>query len=360
MGTAIEPEIVESEDAAGALPVIKYNVTDQKLAEIEEKYMPLVINGVDDRDGYKVVHDARMDVKRLRVEVDKRRKALGEDARRYLDDVNSEAKRIIGRLTPVEEHLKSQEDAIAAEKERLKAEAEAAARKLLEDRLEQLRQVEATLHPMVVEQWSDEEFATELQKATEAFAEKRRIAAEAEAARKAEEDRLAKEREELERLKAEAEAKAAEERRLEAEKLAAERAELEKLKAEQEAAAQAERDRLAEEQRKQQEAQAAIDAEKRKLDEERIAREAAEKAKLEEQERVAWEKAEAEERATREAEAAALVEAQRPDREKLLAVAEAVGEIGVPAVSEDLIGLRQMVVDILNNAQQAIRNVVIE
>jgi len=95
----------------------------------KEEFMPLTITGINDTTGYDAVHKARIVMKNKRVEVEKMRKDI---KRYYLDkgnEVDAKAREINSLLDPVESYLKEQEDAIDAEKERIK---------ILKDRQESL------------------------------------------------------------------------------------------------------------------------------------------------------------------------------------------------------------------------------
>lgn len=238
----------------------EFRISDAAIAAMAEDYLPLVIAGIDDADGFRKVHEARMVVKSKRVEVEKVRKALKEDALKYGRMVDAEAKRIAALIAPIETHLKEQEDAYNAEKERIRNAA--------------------------------------------------RLKAEAEARAKAEAEAA--------RLRAEQEAES-ERLRVERKKIEAERAAIE-----------AERRKIEAEQRRIAEAEAA----KRRAEEmERAQAEAAERAKRETEERIARQAAEAKAKADAEEAARIKAEALKPDREKLLAVAQALKAMQIPSVS---------------------------
>jgi len=257
--------------------LIAYAVTDTAIATLAERFLPLKIKGVEDKEGFAAVHEARMTVRNYRVDVEKKRKELKADALEYGKKVDAEAKRITALLAPIEGHLEVEENAYNEAREaiknaaRLKAEAEAKAK------------------------------------------------AEAEAA-----ELKAKQEAEAARLKAEAEKLAAERKTMEAERRKLEEAQAE-IRRRDEALA-AERQRLAN-----------IEAARqREIERQRIAKEAAEKARIETEARL---KREAEEAATREKVAAEAAESARvraeqlrPDREKLLIVAACVAGINVPMV----------------------------
>lgn len=117
----------------------RFSLADAAIAEMQQQFMPLSINGIEDAEGYKRVHAARMTVKGHRVEVEKLRKELKADALEYGRKVDGEAKRITALLAPIESHLEAEEKAIDDAKEairnaaRLKAEAEERARREAEE-----------------------------------------------------------------------------------------------------------------------------------------------------------------------------------------------------------------------------------
>lgn len=267
--------------------LISFPVADVAIAELSAKYMPLKVTGLNDLAGLAAVHDARMIVKGLRVDVEKKRKELKADSLAWGKKVDGEAARITALLEPIETHLEAEESIVVKEKERKAAEEAAAKKAILDKRLAALTAVRKLANPLEVEKMTAGQFEDFLAEATAANAKRLADEAAAEAARKAESDRLA-----------------------------AERAELDRQKAEQAAA------------------QKLLDDERRKLELERAKAEWAEKAKQEAEARHAKQIADAE-AARMAADAASLrAEALRPDKEKLLAVADAVQAIVVPEVGE--------------------------
>lgn len=259
-----------------------FQPTDAAIADMAKRYMPLAIRDLDDAEGFKLVHAARMHVKACRVQVKKTRKALKADALEYGRRVDGEAARITAALDPIETHLETQEKRITDERERIKREAAEAEQRKLE---------------------------------AEAKAKREAEEAAAKAIRDAEEARLKVEREKIE----------AERRELEAQRASAE-AERRKV----EAAQQAERDRLAAEQR-------AITEAKEKADRAEFERLAKIKAEQEARERVEREKAAEEARKIEQAaviEAERLrIEAMRPDVEKIKAMGAVLRSIQWPTVT---------------------------
>ena len=163
----------------------------------------------------------------------------------------------------------------------------------------------------------------------------------------------------------------AERLRLEAEQKAKEEAEAARIKAEQEAEnarLKVEADRLAEQQRQINEERQEIEAEKKRLadieaarlreiETQRREREAAERAKIETEQRIAREAAAAKAKAENEEAARLRAEALRPDKEKILAVAEALNAINIPEVSGAAFTAARQVRDIIAEACNKIRTI---
>jgi hypothetical protein len=247
---------------------------------MRNEYMPLVIQSPEDKAGAAKVHQARMTVKNTRISVEKKRKELKEDALRFGQAVDAEARRITTELVEIESHLEAQEAAVAAEVKRRADEAARIRRERLDARMAALADVRSFLSPALVEPMSDEQFQAEL--ASAAAANRARIEKEQEEARAKDAERVRIEQE----LAAERERLAAEQARMDAERR--------------------ERERL------QAEAQAAIDAERRALEQERL------RLKVEEEKRLAAEQARMDERLRLErAEAARVEREQAAERERI-------------------------------------------
>lgn len=143
----------------------KFNVTDAAIAEMKDSFMPLKINGIDDKEGYKKVKEARIIVKNKRIEVEKRRKELKEDSLKYGRAVDAEAKRITGLLVPIEYYLQHQEDVIEQEKDRIRME------KLnrIRERINALAEYGERVDVAILEEMPDEIYAIKLASAKAAY-----------------------------------------------------------------------------------------------------------------------------------------------------------------------------------------------
>ncbi|MDD2657782.1 MAG: hypothetical protein PHD04_03955 [Candidatus Pacebacteria bacterium] len=309
-------------------------VADAVIAQMSEKYLPLKIKGLDDKAGYKAVHDARMVVKDTRVKVEKKRKELKEDALRYGQAIDKEANRIKGLLEPVEAHLTEEEKAVDDALEAIKKKKERQEEIRIQARRDRLAALgvgfngqmwtyqNENLPDALLKIASDEQFeqfANKFQEAVEAEKEKKTAE---EAKRKEEEERLAKmaaeqeaERQRFEAIKREQEEEErkrhirekleADERERQAEALRKEEKRIADEKAEWERIKKAEQDEI-----------------KHRQELDVVRREAAEKARLQAIEDV---KREAEEKAEQERLAkiaAEKKEARRPDKERLIAFAD--------------------------------------
>lgn len=188
----------------------KFDIADAKIAELKKEYETLKIHGIDDKDGYKVVHNARMDIKARRVAVEKMRKNLNENAQTYISAINSEAKRITELLKPIEEHLQQEEDNFKAEKERIKQEQERQEQERIQNRVTALlnsgcnydgvlyRIGEVRIDALDIKKLSDEDFDKHLSQVKEAHAVILQEKEEQERKEKEERERLERERKEME------------------------------------------------------------------------------------------------------------------------------------------------------------------
>lgn len=137
-------------------------------------------------DGIGKVEQAHKQVKRLRIDIDSRRKSLNEGALTYQRTVNAEAKRLTAEIEPIETALSSQrrihEEILLKEQQ----EKHAAKRAVLTARIEKLAQAGCIVNDVAaLEAMSDDEFllhcVSEIAKAVS-------MRLEQEAARKAAED----------------------------------------------------------------------------------------------------------------------------------------------------------------------------
>lgn len=297
-------ELVPADKYSSALA--KENITDKVIADLKAAFLPLKIESVEDKAGYKAVKDARIKTKSVRVLASKICKKGREEAIAEQRGWVAKEKEITAQISEVEEHLEQQEKWFDAEKLRIKQEEEAriAAIKAEQERQEQERIQVRAEHLLVygitgdydtLKNSSDEEFEQVVLQAKERYeAEQARLAA-IEEARKAEQEA------ERKRL--------AEEARIQEERAAAIRAEQEK-----------ERQRLAEIAKQQEKEAAAIKAEQQRIEAER--REMARQAQLIEEERLAAQRKAELEQAKKEAAERAILEAQEQQRREAAAKIE--------------------------------------
>lgn len=325
-----------------AIVALSFETVKAEVSKLATQYAD--ITAIANKAGRAQAHAAAMTLKNRRVEIQHRAKEVREDAVAFQKEVIAKGNELAALIEPEEQRLLKLRDEWDEEQARIKreaAEAEMRRKQAHEARISDIRaaanaaagkpsaeikQYIAALEEADVSESAFEEYApiagraqaetldklrTMLAEAEAREAEQARIKAEQEA----DAQRLAAEREELARLRAEAEVrrqeeerKAAEVRKIEEARMAAERAEIARQREAQEAKAKAEReelDRQAEELRAQQEAirkqQEEAAAEAKRLEDERIAAErraAEEKARAE---REAAERAEADRRAKEEA-----------------------------------------------------------
>jgi hypothetical protein len=269
----------------------------------------------------KIARANRLELRQIRIAVEKARKELGDGHLRKIQSINSEAKKLKELIEPYEAQLL----AIEEHSERVEAER---IRKLTADRTEALSKFCEISAAVNYGALTDEEFDKMLSDAKTLHelreAEAKRIESERIAKEKAEAEERERIRLENDRLKKEAAEKesalAAERARVESEKKAAE----EKARKEREAIeakAQAQREAA---QKKADEEAAKL---RQQAEKERKEREAAE-AEIAKQKQAEAARIAAEEKKKAEAEAA-------PDKEKLIAFAKSIRQIPTPQFSTD-------------------------
>ncbi len=288
----------------------KENVTAQVIAKLKSDYSELVINGIEDKDGFNRVEVARKECKAVRVLASKICVAGREKAIKEQKDWIAKEKELVAQISEVEDHLESESNRIKAEKERILFEYVQLVK--LPARKEKLMTLGVSVEDSELLKIDDvkfdilfnefyvkhlEEKAAQMEADAEAKAEAERIEAKKIADEKAEQQRI-----EFERLKKENEEKE--------KAMAAERAEAAKLAAEAKAKADAE---LAEANRLakiEKEKQDKIIAEQ-KAEAERLTAELKAKADAEAKIKAEQEKAE------KERVAAEKKAAKAPDKEKM-------------------------------------------
>jgi hypothetical protein len=328
--------------------LMQFQITDTAIAELKDRYMGLKIKGLDDKEGFELVHRARIDVKNRRVEVTKTGKSLRAEANAYNQAVLKEEKRILCLLEPIEEHLEAEERRVTEEKERIKAEALEAEKRRITARVDALFALGMTFNGIgynylcvsitqdMMIKATDEQFGNFCTRIAEAKEEEEKRLAEIEKTRKEEEVRISKIAEE----------QAEEKKRLDA---------VAKEQADKEAKIKAEEDRIAAEKKAVEDAKIKEEDDRRRAEElEKAKAEAAEKAKAEE---IRRREEEERKRAEREAKAEAArvrKEARRPDREKLMALADTIDAIPLPVLKTE--EAQEMMVDIASNISQLTDN----
>lgn len=197
----METEVLVQEKTVN-MNIVKLNVTDSEIAKLKEQYLPLVINGIDDKEGLKKVYAARQEVKRLRVSLEKYADELKEDALRWQKKVIAEKNRVINEFKIIEAHLQGEEDKIAEEKERIRIEAEKVEQARIQKRIDRLAEYGFAIDLSFIKIVSDDDFEKIVANAKAEHEKELAAKADAERLAREEAEKLKAEREELERLRA--------------------------------------------------------------------------------------------------------------------------------------------------------------
>ena len=146
-GEVLEPTIEEvsntslSTDDIIKNEIRKYSVADAVIAEYKDKFKGLKIKGIDDKQGYKAVKEARSIMMKYRTGVENKRKELKADSLKIGAGIDGEAKRLTSLILEVEEPLKDKLEKIDAEIQAEKDKAEKEAEEKLNVRVKELEEV---------------------------------------------------------------------------------------------------------------------------------------------------------------------------------------------------------------------------
>lgn len=183
--------------------VVKYSVNDAAIAKMSSIYLNLTIDGLEDSEGAKDVHAARMVMVKHRTSVDKLRKETNADAQKFIKTNNTNAKKLIDLMAPIETHLSDEEKKIADEKKRIEEEEKRIEIARVKARLDRLIEVDVVLPFFDVAMMTDEEFAELFSKSLATYEDKKWKLKEEQKAREAENKKLAEERKEIEKMQIE-------------------------------------------------------------------------------------------------------------------------------------------------------------
>lgn len=129
----VTEEVIPQEDVI-TQALVKSNITEQALQAMEENFLKLEINGIDDKAGYEEVNKARIMVKNTRVLTTKVCKSGREKAIQEQRDWISTEKRIVERCAKVEDALAAKQKVIDDIKEAEKLERETKEQQRLQER----------------------------------------------------------------------------------------------------------------------------------------------------------------------------------------------------------------------------------
>lgn len=120
MTEELKPELAPIEETM-TQELVKANVTEAVIASIRERYLPLKIAGLEDKETYLLVKEGRKECKSLRVMAKKICTNGREEATAIQKAWIAKEKEVTGRIAEVEDYLEAQEKeyeaGIAAEKE---------------------------------------------------------------------------------------------------------------------------------------------------------------------------------------------------------------------------------------------------
>lgn len=221
------------------LDLEQFNPTRAELQDLAEKYSKIEIKGVEDKIGYQLADEARKNLKRKRVEIEKKGKEMRDEAIKFQKAVISKEKEFVAIIEPIEIALQEKQNAIDWEIEKRKR------LEFLPAKIERLAKINVLADEEEILKMDDQKFEVYF---NEKHAE---YLAEVERKQKEQQDKIDAENKRIEEEKRLAEIK--EQARIEAEKKAKQEIENVKLKAEKEKQALIDKQKREEEQKKKDE-----------------------------------------------------------------------------------------------------------
>jgi thiol:disulfide interchange protein len=134
------------------LSLEKFNPKKAELETLSKKYSGLAIKGIDDKEGYELVNEARKDLKKQRVNIEKQGKEFRAEAIKFQKDVIAYEKELVAIIEPLEIELQSKQDVIDLEKNKIKMQA------LLPDRKARLLEIESVVEDDIILSMNIDEF----------------------------------------------------------------------------------------------------------------------------------------------------------------------------------------------------------
>jgi hypothetical protein len=140
----IVPQEEQSVETKIEYALSKANITDKVIAGLKENYLPLTINGQEDKEGFKKVVEARKDCKGWRVLAKRICKEGREEAVKIQKSWLAKESEVVSEIESVETYLEKLETEYEEERDRLKAEADAKKEQVAAVRYSELMKLGAT------------------------------------------------------------------------------------------------------------------------------------------------------------------------------------------------------------------------
>lgn len=137
----IDHEIVEDEGQQVEkvkLELAKFGRADQAIAVLKSKYGELKVEGLEDKEGYKIARKAWSEVRGYRTGLEKKKKSIKEFYIKMGKAIDAEEERLVDLISPLEDHLYKIWKAIDEEKELEEKKKEEAELQQLQERVTEL------------------------------------------------------------------------------------------------------------------------------------------------------------------------------------------------------------------------------
>lgn len=118
----LPPEIAEKVNREISAAVVAVNYTDEFIRKMKEEFLPMTINGQEDKEGYLNLQAVRKQVKKVRIMIQNTFKRGRKIAQLEVKEWISKENEIVGQVSEVEDAMWDKEKAYETERDRVKAE----------------------------------------------------------------------------------------------------------------------------------------------------------------------------------------------------------------------------------------------
>lgn len=137
---------------------VRLAVTREEIQQLKDELLPLKINGIADKAGYKVADAKRKMVRKKRIAINNYVESIKKAVNAWKSDLMEDGEFVNNSLLEIENHLGDQQDVVDAEKTKIKEEKEKEEAEKLAARVAKLNEYSYPFDPAILKKLTDPEF----------------------------------------------------------------------------------------------------------------------------------------------------------------------------------------------------------